>query len=217
MDIARVARTRYSTKAYDPTRKLAPELVEQLLEVLRNSPSSVNSQPWRFIVAETEGGKARIARSTAGASAYNAPKLLNAALVVAICVRTALDDAHLAAVLEQEAADGRFPSEEAKAGVDKTRRGYVALHRDVLGDTAQWMEKQAYLALGALLLAAGTLEVDATPIEGFDSAALDAELGLAEQGLRSVVLVALGYRAEDDFNARLPKSRLPAEQVIVRL
>lgn len=217
MDIAHVARTRYSTKAYDASRKLEPALVEQLLEVLRNSPSSVNSQPWRFIVADSEEGKARLASATAGASAYNAPKLLNASHALAICARTRLTDEHLAAVLAQEDADGRFPTPEARAGVDKTRRGYVGLHRDVLHDEQQWLERQTYLALGALLLAAGTLGIDATPIEGFDAAVLDAELGLAEQGFHSVVLVALGYRAEDDFNAKLPKSRLPAEQVIVRL
>ncbi|MGL4409959.1 MAG: NAD(P)H nitroreductase, partial [Zoogloea sp.] len=62
-----------------------------------------------------------------------------------------------------------------------------------------------------------TLDIDATPIEGFDAALLDAELGLAEQGLKSVVLVALGYRSEDDFNAKLPKSRLPAAAVITEL
>ena len=64
------------------------------------------------------------------------------------------------------------------------------------------------------LLGAAALGVDATPMEGFDAVALDAELGLRERGFTSVVLVALGHRSEKDFNAALPKSRLPAEQVI---
>jgi len=55
------------------------------------------------------------------------------------------------------------------------------------------------------------LGVDATPMEGFDAAALDKELKLRERGLTSVVLVALGRRSEKDFNAGLPKSRLPKE------
>ena len=76
------------------------------------------------------------------------------------------------------------------------------------------MEKQVYLALGTLLLGAAALEIDATPIEGFDARVLNEALGLREQGMTSIVLVALGYRSADDFNAKLPKSRLPVETVI---
>ncbi len=79
------------------------------------------------------------------------------------------------------------------------------------------MANQVYLALGALLMAAGTLGVDATPMEGFDARVLDAELGLRERGLTSVVLVSLGYRSAHDFNATLPKSRLAREQVFTFL
>ena len=70
-----------------------------------------------------------------------------------------------------------------------------------------------YIALGTALLGAAALGVDATPMEGFDKAALDAEFGLDAQGLRGLVMLCFGYRAQDDFNAALPKSRLPEEQV----
>ena len=96
---------------------------------------------------------------------------------------------------------------------DKTRRSYVDMHRYELRDVPQWMEKQVYLALGGLLVSAAVLGIDATPMEGFDSRALDLELGLRERGLTSVVLAAFGHRSEQDFNAKLPKSRLPREQV----
>jgi nitroreductase/dihydropteridine reductase len=79
------------------------------------------------------------------------------------------------------------------------------------------MEKQVYLALGTLLLGAAALEIDATPIEGFDPRVLNEELGLRERGLTSVAIAALGYRSADDFNARLPKSRLPIESVLSEL
>lgn len=54
-------------------------------------------------------------------------------------------------------------------------------------------------------------------MEGFDQAALDKALGLSEKGLSSTVVVALGYRSEDDFNAKLPKSRLATDQVITHI
>jgi nitroreductase / dihydropteridine reductase len=67
------------------------------------------------------------------------------------------------------------------------------------------------------LFGAAALDIDATPIEGFDRAVMDEALGLRERGLSAVVLAALGYRSAEDFNAALPKSRLPAEEVFTFL
>lgn len=217
MNIGQIAQARYTTKAFDPARKLSDEQIAQLETLLRNAPSSVNSQPWHFVIASSAEGKALVARATQPDYAYNTPKILNASHVVVFCARRTLDDAHLAALLEQEDADGRFASAEAKATQQQTRAFYADLHRKQLNDERQWMERQVYLALGSLLLGAATLQIDACPMEGFDPLIMDRELGLGEQGLTSLVIVSLGYRADSDFNATLPKSRLPADQVITRL
>ena len=217
MNSARIATTRYTTKAFDPKKKIGAALMEQLQTLLRVAPSSVNSQPWHFVIAASDEGRAKIATATTGPYAANGPKVVNASHVVVLCVRTELDDAHLARVLEQEESDGRFPTAEGKEMQAKGRGFYVNMHRNELHDTEVWMEKQVYIALGGLLLGAAALEVDATPIEGFDRALLDDALGLAAKGLKSVVMVALGYRREDDFNAGLPKSRLPADELFTLL
>lgn len=217
IDIARIATTRHTCKAFDATMKIAAQDIAALRTVLRHAPSSVNSQPWHFFIAESETGKARIARATEAGFAYNTAKILNASHVVALCARTDFDDAHVEAILAQEDKDGRFPSPEAKAAQGKTRSYYVNLHRNELKDAATWMQKQVYLALGTLLQGAAALGLDACPIEGFDAAKLDAELGLAQRGLASVVLVALGYRSADDFNAKLPKSRLAEDQLFTTI
>ncbi|KGT86925.1 oxygen-insensitive NAD(P)H-dependent nitroreductase NfsB [Enterobacter cancerogenus] len=204
---------RHTVKAFASGKSLPQEEIETLLNVLRNSPSSVNSQPWHFVVASTPEGREQIAQSTTGAFVYNGPKVLNASHVIALCMRTDLDDAHLQNVLAQEEQDGRFAKPEGKAGQDKSRRGYVDMHRYEQRDIPQWMEKQVYLALGGLLLGAAMLGIDATPMEGFDQRELDQALGLREKGFTSVVLVSLGYRSGEDFNAALPKSRLPREEI----
>lgn len=217
MSIANAARTRYTTKAYDPARKIPQNTMDELLALLRYSPSSVNSQPWHHIVAATEEGKARIASSTQDAYAYNEAKIRDASHVVVLCARTDMDQAHLKAVLNREDLDGRFRTPDGKIGQGNVRSSYVDLHRYERKDLQHWMEKQVYLALGTLLLGAAALGVDATPIEGFDFGRLDAELGLHERGFTSVVVVSLGYRSADDFNAALPKSRLPAEDIFTFL
>jgi len=212
MNIDKIATTRYTTKSYDPHKRIGAAQLEQIQTLLRNTPSSINSQPWHFIIAGSDEGKARVAKATTGPYSANDAKVRNCSHVVVLCAGTDLTDAHMAQVLDQEEKDGRFKNPEAKAGTLKGRMFYVNLHRD-LGDTPHWMEKQVYIALGTLLLGAGALEIDATPIEGFDRDVLDREFGLRERGLSSVVLVALGYRNADDFNATLPKSRLPADEI----
>lgn len=214
MNIEQVVTTRRTCKAFDPARQIDAALIDQLKTVLRFAPSSVNSQPWHFLFAGSAEGKAKIADTLKGGYAYNEAKVRGASHVVVFCARRQLDEAHLSAVLAQEDSDGRFATPEAKAGQANSRGFYVALHRDQLQDVPAWVDRQVYLSLGGLLLAAAALGIDACPMEGIDTAALDAALGLEAQGLRSVVMVALGYRSAQDFNGGLPKSRLPLAEVI---
>lgn len=215
MKIAELVRTRHTCKAYDPQRPLSEEQLAQLQAILRFSPSSVNSQPWHFFLVSSDAGKAKLVPAL---TEHNMEKVRSAPLTVVIATKTELDDAHLQALLAQEELDGRFGgNEEAKKGADGARRYYVGLNSTTAQKQQEWMARQAYIALGFLLMGAATLELDATPIEGFFPEKLDAALGLSELGLKSVVVASIGHRSEQDFNATLPKSRLPAEQLITRL
>lgn len=97
--------------------------------------------------------------------------------------------------------------------MDAGRRHFVALHSQTVADTLAWETAQAYIALGFVLFAAAGMGIDSTALEGVDYNKLDEILELRKRGLRSVVAVSLGYRAEDDSNARRPKSRLPKEEL----
>lgn len=217
MNPAQIATTRRTAKAFDSARKIPEPVIAELRELLRHSPSSINSQPWHFIIAASAEGKAQIARAAQGSYAYNAPKIRNASHIVVLCVRAEMDEAHLAAILAQEEKDGRFPAPEDQEKQRQARATYVDLHHNIRRDVPHWMEKQVYLALGTLLFGAAALGLDACPMEGFDARALDGGLGLGGQGLHAVVLVALGYRGVDDWNAKLPKSRLPAATLFTEL
>jgi len=216
MNIVEVATSRRTCKAFDASRKLPEESLAALRTVLRFTPSSVNSQPWHFVIAASNTAKEKIAATLDGAYAYNAPKVRNASHVLVMCARTDLEDAHLDHVLAQEEADGRFQVPEGKTIQNNTRRFFVGLHRQ--NQTMDvWIERQIYIALGTILQAAGALGIDACPMEGIDTHAIDAALGLPEQGRRCIVLVALGYHDAGDFNAKLPKSRLPETAIFTEL
>lgn len=217
MTIQQVSKARYTTKVFDAGYQIPQGKIDEIMALLQMSPSSVNSQPWHFVIASTEEGKARIAKAATGAYAYNEPKILKASHVIALCAKTGIDAAYLEQLLDQEEASGRFANADLRAAQHKGRSSFVNLHKDERKDMQHWMEKQVYLALGTLLLGAGALNIDACPMEGFDPEILDAELGLKEQGYASVVLVSLGKRSEDDFNAPLPKSRHALEQVCSKI
>lgn len=215
MNITQIVRTRHTCKAYDAQRPLSEEQLQQLQEILRFSPSSVNSQPWHFFLVSSDEGKAKLIPTL---TEHNMEKVRQAALTVVIATKIELDDAHLQALLEQETQDGRFGgNEEARKGADGARRYYVGLNSTSSQKQQEWMARQAYISLGFLLMGAATLGLDATPIEGFFPEKLDAALGLGELGLKSVVVASIGYRSEQDFNASLNKSRLPTAQLITRL
>lgn len=215
MNISQIVRTRHTCKAYDAQRPLSEEQLQQLQEILRFSPSSVNSQPWHFFLISSDEGKKQLLPTL---TEHNREKVRQAALTVVIATKRELDDAHLQALLAQEEQDGRFGgNEEAKKGADGARRYYVGLNSTSPQKQQEWMARQAYISLGFLLMGAATLGLDATPIEGFFPEQLDAAFGLTEQGLKSVVVASIGYRSEQDFNASLTKSRLPAEQLFTRL
>ena len=214
MTITQAVMQRYSTKSFDPAKKISDEVMNSIKTLLRYSPSSVNIQPWHFIIAASGEGKNRIAASTRPGFEFNTAKITDASHVVLLCAKTDVDEAYMNSVLEQEDKDGRYATPEHKAMNNGGRTFFVNLHKETLADLPHWAAKQVFLNMGTLLLGASALGVDAVPMEGMDFNTLDTEFGLSAKGLAPVAVVSLGYRKEDDFNAALPKSRLPEEQII---
>ncbi|CCJ79483.1 Oxygen-insensitive NAD(P)H nitroreductase [Cronobacter dublinensis 1210] len=214
MNLNDIIRTRHTSKAYDNSRKLTAEQQQQLLDLLRFSPSSVNSQPWHFFAVTSDEGKQQILPALMDA---NQVKARNAAMTVVFTIKEELDEAHLLQLLEKEQQDGRYDSEEARAGNDKGRRYFVGLNSVTPEQQREWMTRQAYLALGFLLLGAAAMGLDATPIEVSTRRKWTRRWGLKKKALKSVVVATLGYRSDADFNATLPKSRLDQDVVITQL
>ena len=217
MNLIDVAERRYATKVFESNKIIPDEVFTQIKALLRLSPSSVNSQPWHFIIAKSADAKKRLSRGTQGRFSSNESKVLNASHVILFCAKTQIDDAYLEQLLANEEKDGRFPETAAKDMVKNVRAMYVNMHRYELKDAQHWMEKQLYLNMGTILLAAGVLGVDAVPIEGCDANELNEEFGLLQKGYTAVAMIALGYHSEDDFNAVLPKSRFPEDELFTEL
>ena len=217
MDLLNISKQRYTTKAYDPTKKIPQEQFERLLQILRLAPSSINIQPWHFFIADNDAAKQRIAKALVGKYSYNAPKVLDSSHTILFCTKADITEQHLENLLTQDDNSGRFKDDKAKQGQKDSRTGYVDYYRNEKGDVQRWAENQTFIALGQMLLAAGIEDIDATPIGGFDEDIINQELELTEHGLIPSVIMTLGYRSENDFNAKLPKSRLKAEDIFTHL
>lgn len=217
-DITYYAKHRHTTKAYDASKKIPAEHVEKIKELLRYSPSSTNAQPWHFIIASTEEGKERITKANESLYPFNNPSLRAASHVVIFCSRLTIEEDHLSKVLEQEEADGRFTRPTSKESMDSARKMFINLHKHDYKDVMHWMDKQVYLNVGQFLLGVATLGIDATPMEGIDVKSIDEEFGLREKGYTSLVAICLGYHDEaEDYNAPLPKSRLPYSEILTEV
>lgn len=233
MDIIEVVKRRYSTKVFDSKKKIPEELIEQIEGLLQLSASSLNLQPWHFILVTSKNGKKKLAKSTEGNFILNKDKILDASVIVVFSARKEIEEEYLLHVLEKEEEDGRFElidvfnnenrdfkdsstvKTELKEDLHNFRNIVInSMSKEILQN---WISRQIYLNVGAFLLGVAALGLDALPIEGFDANIADEELGLGKKGFTSLLLVPIGYHTEDDFNAQLPKSRLLKEEVIERL
>lgn len=217
MNMIEVVKNRYATKHFDASKTIPDDTFEQIKALLRFSPSSVNSQPWHFVIGSTAEARQRLSAGTQGPFVFNEAKVLNASHVILFCAKTDIDDDYLHMLLELEEQSGRFADPAFKDTVHAGRSLFVNMHRYDLKDAQHWMEKQLYLNMGTVLLGAGALGIDAVPLEGVDTKALNEEFGLIEQGYTAVAMVSLGYRAETDFNAALPKARRSEDEIFTLL
>lgn len=207
-NLSDVMQWRHTAKHYDTTKKISAEDFQSLKDVLRLSPSSTNLQPWHFVIADDEAGKERITKGTEGYHDANTAKIKEASHVIVLCSLADVNEDYLEQLLQQEDADGRFAKPKDKKNMDDKRKKSVNNHRYHDKDEVFWLAQQSYITMGALLLGAATLGIDATPMEGVNFEALDEALDLNSKGYTSVAVVCLGYHSEKDYNAELPKSRL---------
>lgn len=197
---------RYAAKAMNG-EKVAEDKVERILEAARLAPTSSGLQPFEIIVVKNQDIKEQIR-----------PVAWNQSMIT--------DCSHLLVF----AAWDTYTVERINYMFDLTNeiRGFKnegwENYRNMLLDSYPQKDaeenfnhaaKQAYIAFSQAIAAAAFEEVDATPIEGFDPAEVDKILGLREKGLRSAVLLPLGYRNEsEDWLVNLVKVRKPMKDLV---
>lgn len=207
---------RYTAKAYDKTKRISPEDLNVIKETLRLSPSSINSQPWKFIIIDSDEAKQRLSKTFKGGGS-NQSHTINASQLILFAHKLHFDRTDYKKRLDANVAAGRL----SKKGYDKkmNNMSFAEKMADENGYNGNWTKAQSYIALGNVLHTVARLKIDATPMEGIDIDAIKKEFAkeLGDDYACTFVL-ALGYHdGENDYNRKLPKARLSQEEIFITL
>ena len=202
---------RYCTKVFKKDAPFDDNKLDTLLNTLLLAPTSINSQAWHLYVISDPTEKARLAEVS---WPHNKSKYKDGSHLLILCAKTTFKRADLVE-LEELCAKVR--------GVEVNQER-ITMFTDFLtsmtdDECQEWLRRQVYIVFGQLLTSCALLDIDACPIEGFDTNAMDKLLGLQEKGLTSVVSAVIGERDPEDFNTldKAPKVRFPREKMITEI
>ncbi|MCL1044251.1 nitroreductase family protein [Shewanella electrodiphila] len=208
--------SRYTAKRYDPIKRVSADDLAVIYEAMRLSASSINSQPWKFIVIESDAAKQRMHDTFANKFQFNQPHIKACSHVILFAHNPHYTRDDYAQVVDKGIVDNRTKPEDREAAFGGF--AFVDLNTDEQGNNAAWTKSQTYLALGNTLHVLARLGIDSTTMEGVDSAMINQIFAEELGGFECEVALAIGYHhSEEDYNAKLPKSRLAKEQVLTIL
>jgi nitroreductase / dihydropteridine reductase len=208
VELIETLRWRYATKKYSD-RKIAEDILQRVITAISLSASSFGLQPYRLFVIDNETLRKQLSEHS-----FN-PQVAEASHLLLFAAHTSINEEVIndyITLIARERGISTVALEIFK------QKGLMPLLDKTEEDFFIWAARQAYIALGTALIAAAAERVDATPMEGFSPNMFDELLGLKEKGLKSVVLLSLGYRDEHlDHSAKLKKVRWPREQFVTHL
>jgi nitroreductase/dihydropteridine reductase len=200
---------RYATKRMTGA-KIPDQNLQVILEAIRLSASSAGLQPYTIFVISNEDLKKELHEK-----ACPQPQVVECSHLLVFASKINITDAYIKEIVKNTALHRNLPI-EALDGYFNMVKG----QNDSLTESQRAIgtSRQAYIALGTALVAASFEEIDASPMEGFNTAAVDELLELKAKGLQSVVLLALGYRNEaTDYLIKAKKVRKSKEQLFIEI
>ncbi|WP_078427847.1 NAD(P)H-dependent oxidoreductase [Alkalihalobacterium alkalinitrilicum] len=204
---------RHATKEFDPNKKISEEDFHFILETGRLSPSSIGSEPWKFLVVQNSEFREKLKKVAWGAQG----QLPTASHFVIILARTIKDTKYDSEYLRNQMVNvKKFPPEV----FEQKKERYKSFQEDDLHlldserTMLDWAGKQTYIALANMMTAAALIGIDSCPIEGFNfdevQKILEEENLLEDGHLAVSVMVAFGYRSIEPQ----PKRRKELKEIV---
>ncbi|GAA4767815.1 MULTISPECIES: NAD(P)H-dependent oxidoreductase [Flavobacterium] len=200
---------RYATKKFDANKKISDSDLEILKEAIRLSSSSYGLQPYKVLIVENPELRAQLQPAAWGQS-----QIVDASHLFIFANMVNVGEKEIDTYLNNIAETRGIPVENIAGYGDFMKSKIASLPEDVKNT---WTAKQTYLALGNLLNAAAELQIDATPMEGFEPEKVNEILGLNALGLNATLIATVGYRHEEDANQHVKKVRKSKEELFIKL
>ncbi|MFT4073348.1 MAG: NAD(P)H-dependent oxidoreductase [Dysgonamonadaceae bacterium] len=207
MNLENALHWRYATKKFDPSRKVNQQLVDKIIEAAWLAPTSSGLQPFQVFEIKNQELKEKMVPISFGQE-----QLADASHVLVFAAWDNYTADRIDHIFEITTSKRKMETGRYNAYAGRLKTAY--LNRDA-SLNYEHAARQAYIALGFAMAMAAELEVDSVPLEGFDPEKLDELLGLKEMGLRSVLILPLGYRDEaNDWLLKLEKVRHPMNEFL---
>lgn len=198
---------RYAAKKYDTTKKISDEDLETLQEAIQLTATSYGLQ--LFNVINVEDAETRKALQPAS---WGQSQIVDASHLFVFAIPTEVTGEMIEGFAKLMADTRGIPVEALDGMVDFMKGKIGAFTKE---QQQVWLSKQTYIALGNVMAMAAELKIDGTPMEGFEPNIYDEILDLKNQGLTSTVVMALGYRSEEDDNQNAKKVRRPISELFL--
>lgn len=209
MDNIEALNWRYATKKFNSSKKLPFEKIDVLKEAFNLTATSYGLQPIKLIVINDEGLQEKLIPFT-----FNQRQVFTASHVLVLCIEKRIDKKFIEDYFKMVKYIRSTPEEL----LTPFREFLVGdFENKPVDEIKNWATNQAYLALGTLLTVCAIEGIDACPIEGFEPEKYDQILGLDERNLQSVLVLPVGYRAEDDIFSELKKVRRELSEIVIEI
>ncbi|WP_260262039.1 NAD(P)H-dependent oxidoreductase [Vibrio intestinalis] len=208
--------SRYTAKRYDATKRIPQADLDVIYQAIRLSASSINSQPWKFIVIESDEAKQKFHDSFANKHQFNQPHAKEASHTILFAYDPKLTKEKFAKRVDAEVSSGHLPADMYDMFMGAY--AFAEANTDETGYNGNWTKAQTYLALGNTLHVLARLGIDSTTMEGVDSELLGELFKDELDGYVCDVALAMGYHKDgEDYNHGLPKARLAMEDILAVL
>lgn len=209
MKIIESLKWRYATKKFNAAKILPQEKIDILIEAFNLTATSYGLQPLKLIIVKNKSKQAALTPHS-----WNQQQVADASHLFIFCIETTIDLTYINKHFDNIKSIRNTPEEILKPFKDQLISSFKDKHPK---EISNWATKQAYLAMGNLLTVCATEKIDACPMEGFIPEKYDEILSLKDLGLTSVLVLPIGYRAEDDMFADFKKVRRPINDTVIIL
>ncbi|HFU4463281.1 TPA: nitroreductase family protein [Streptococcus suis] len=184
---------RRSVKVYDETVTIDQKEMLDMLNKAITAPSSVNLQPWRFVVVESEAAKAKLRPMVR----FNTKQVDTASAVVLIFADMQPQE-HTEAIYDRAVTEGKMSQEVRDYQVPAIKNMYDALSPATMREV---VKMDASLAAMQLMLVARSHGYDTNPMSGFDPEEMAATFDLDPERYIPVLMVSIGKAKELGFDS----------------